>query len=339
MAAGHECRIAYGREEPLDKYKPISYRIGSNMGVYTNVLKARFFDNEGFNAKRATKKFIKWADNYNPDILWLHNLHGYYINIDLLFEWIKTKPHMQVKWTLHDCWAFTGHCTHFSYIKCGKWKTTCTKCLQTGMYPASICKDNCNKNYVKKKAAFCGVPNMTLITPSNWLTNLVKKSFLHDYTVEVQYNTIDFSVFKPTDNEFRKQHNLLDKKIVLGVATSWNERKGLGDFIELSKRLDENYKIVLVGLSVKQVKSIPAKILCLPRTNSVAELAKIYSAADVFVNPSREETFGLTTLEAISCGTPAVVYRDTACEEIANIYGGIVVDQSIHALKEAIEQL
>lgn len=339
IAAGHECRIAYGREEPPYKYKSISYRIGSAFGVYLNAFKSRFCDNEGFNAKRATKKFIEWANDYNPDVLWLHNIHGYYINIELLFKWIKSRPHMQVKWTLHDCWAFTGHCVHFSYVKCDKWKNGCNKCMQTSVYPTSLYKDNSNNNYVKKMNAFCGVHNMTLITPSNWLADLVKKSFLKNYNVNVEYNTIDKNTFKPTKSNFRETYSLLDKKIVLGVASSWSERKGLGDFVELSKLLDENYKIVLVGLDRKQAKKIPSGILCLPCTNSVTELAEAYSSADVFVNPSREETFGLTTLEAISCGTPAIVYKDTACEEIANIYGGIVVEQSVQAIKKVIERM
>lgn len=180
---------------------------------------------------------------------------------------------------------------------------------------------------------------MTIITPSKWLSNLVKKSYLKEYPVEVCYNTIDTNVFIPTSSNFREQYILKDRKIILGVASVWSERKGLFDFLKLSELLQPNYVIVLVGILSEEIKNCPSSVIGIPPTNSARELAKIYTAADVFVNPSKEETFGLTTLEALSCGTPAIVYKDTACEEIANLYGGIVVEQSIQALKVAIEQV
>ncbi len=339
IANGHEVRIAYGREDVPDKYKSISIRIGNKLDIYINAFKSRLFDNEGFNSKRSTLRFLKWADNYNPDILWLHNLHGYYINIELLFNWIKTRPSMQVKWTLHDCWAFTGHCAHFSYVKCYKWETECNNCLQKKQYPVSLYKDNSKKNYLRKRTAFNGVKNMMIITPSNWLYNLVKRSFLNKYPIEAIHNTIDDTMFKPTKGVFREKNNLLNKKIVLGVASAWSERKGLNDFICLADLLDSSYQIVLVGLTHDQIKKIPKKIMCITRTNSVRELAEIYTTADVFVNPSREETFGLTTIEALACGTPVIVYKDTACEEVALTYGGLIVEQSPYAIKESLTQL
>ena len=339
ISNGNECRIAYGREEAPERFREISYRIGSELSIKTNAALARVFDNEGLNAKIATKQFLNWANTYNPDVLWLHNLHGYYLNIEMLFDWIKARPQMQVKWTLHDCWAFTGHCSYFSYVKCTRWQDGCGQCCQTQKYPKSIFIDSSESNYKRKKNAFCGVHNMTLITPSNWLSELVKKSFLKEYPVEVCYNTIDTSVFTPTDSNFREQYNLNNKKIVLGVASVWDERKGLADFMELSFVLNSDYALVLVGVSDDQIKNCPSNVIGIPLTNSPKELAEIYTAADVFVNPSKEETFGLTTLEALSCGTPAIVYKDTACEEIANLYGGVAVEQSIEALKIAIEQL
>ncbi len=336
IADGHIVKVAYGREQVPDKYKEISMRISNNMDVYFSALKARLLDNEGFNNISATKRFLRWADEYNPDLLWLHNLHGYYINLDLLFRWIKSRPNMQVKWTLHDCWAFTGHCAYFTFVKCEKWKENCYNCVQKRQYPKSIFCDNSRNNFKRKKELFLGISNMTIVTVSHWLENLVKQSFLKEYPIEVQYNTINTKVFKPTVSDFRQKNGLKSKKIVLGVASFWSDRKGLGDFIKLAEMLDDNYAIVMVGLSKKQLKHIPRKIMGFTRTNNVKELVEIYSAADVFVNPSRQETFGLTTLEAISCGTPAIVYQDTACEEVVNMYGGIAVSQNIESLYEAI---
>ncbi len=337
-AQEHECRIAYGREEAAQEYRDISYPIGAKRNIYVNAAKARAMDNEGFNAKKETAQFLKWAEDYNPDLLWLHNLHGYYIHAGMLFDWIKSRPNMQVRWTLHDCWAFTGHCTHFSYVKCDQWKAGCQACVQKKEYPASLWRDACAKNYARKKQAFCGVKDMTLITPSQWLADLVKQSFLKDYPVQVIHNTIDTHAFQPTPSDFRKRYGLENKKLLLGVATSWSDRKGLQDFVKLSQMLGGEYQIVLMGLTQKQIKKMPKNILCLPRTNSKEELAQIYTAADLFLNLSREETFGLTTVEALSCGTPAVVYKGTACEEIAREYGAVAVDISLDAVAEAVEE-
>ena len=180
---------------------------------------------------------------------------------------------------------------------------------------------------------------MVLITPSQWLADLVKKSFLKEYPVEICYNKIDTSVFTPTDSDFREQYGLQNKKVVLGVASVWDERKGLKDFLDLSRLLDDNFVIVLVGITSDEIKNCPLSVICIPRTDSTKRLAEIYTTADVFVNPSKEETFGLTTLEALSCGTPAIVYKNTACEEIAKMYGGIVVNQSVKSIKDAIDRL
>ena len=305
IAEGHECKIAYGRESVPQKYQSLSYRVSSQTDVKWNALKARLFDNEGMNATWATKKFLKWANDYNPDLLWIHNLHGYYINIDLLFQWIKKRPHMQVKWTLHDCWAFTGHCAHFSYVKCDLWKTGCRDCPQKYGYPKSVLLDKSKQSYERKKKAFCGVRNMTLITPSKWLADLTKQSFLNEYPIEIHHNTIDTTVFRPTSSDFREKMGLCDRKIVLGVASAWSERKGLDDFVRLADALCENYAVVLVGLAT----SPSDKIICVPKTNSKEALAEIYSAADIFVNLTYEDTYPTVNLEAQSCGTPCLTYE------------------------------
>ena len=332
---GNRCIIAYGRG-CSDKCSRFGHRIGGNLNIYEDVLKTRLFDNHGLNSYHATKEFLKWADSFNPDLLWLHNIHGYYINYELLFNWIKTKSNLKVKWTLHDCWAFTGHCAFFSMAKCEKWKNECNSCPLKKDYPGSLVLDRSTKNYYQKKKAFTGVNDLTLITPSQWLADLVRESFLRDYPVEVRYNTIDTNIFKPTASDFRKRFGLENKIVILGVANVWHKRKGLDDFIELTKMLDDRFVVVLVGLTNKQIKQLPPEILGLNKTNNPGELAQIYTAADVYLNPSKEETFGMTTIEAESCGTPAIVYQQTACEEIVKKTAGIAVPQDVKCLYHEI---
>lgn len=306
---GHEVKIAYGRKKVPTEYKSISYRIGNVIDNYISCCKARIFDNDGFNNRIATKHFIKWADDFNPDMIWLHNLHGYYINVELLFDWIKSRPFMEVKWTLHDCWAFTGHCAHFTLAKCNKWKTQCCDCVQKRVYPKSIMADNSKENFLNKKRLFTGVSKMRIITPSNWLCKLVKQSFLGSYETDVLHNTINGEVFKPRNSSFRQKLGLLNKRIVLGVASNWSESKGLNDFVELSKMLNDDYAIVLVGLTKKQAKKIPNKIITVENNQTATKLSEIYSAADVFVNLTLEDNYPTVNLEAQACGTPVITYR------------------------------
>ena len=301
---GDEVKIAYGRNSAVpEQLKKYAVKIGGYLNTKLHFLKTRLLDKHGFGSKYATKKFLKWVEAYNPDVLWLHNIHGYYINVEFLFKWIKSRPNMQVKWTLHDCWAFTGHCAYFTIANCDKWTEKCEKCPQRKKYPRSI-MDNSKSNFERKKKAFTGVENMTLITPSKWLADLVKQSFLKEYPVEVRYNTIDTEIFKPTPSDFRERY-----KIVLGVASVWDERKGLDDFVKLSEMLDDNYKVVLVGVSEKQKKRLPENVLAITRTNSTQELAEIYTAADVFLNLTYEDNYPTVNLESQACGTPCITYQ------------------------------
>ena len=338
---GHEVKIAYGRDGNVpEQFRKYAVRIGSDLDVKLHGVRTRVLDEHGFGSKRATKQFLKWAEEYNPELLWIHNIHGYYLNVELLFEWIKSRPDMQVKWTLHDCWAFTGHCAYFTMAACEKWKTHCYGCAQKSSYPTSSLRDNCKRNFDRKRKAFIGVKNMTLIAPSKWLADLTKESYLKDYPVEVHYNTIDTSIFKPTLSDLRKKHNLEGKKVVLGVANVWDERKGLNDFLDLANILADNYMMILVGLSPEQINSLPENIIGLGRTSSPQELAALYTMSDVYVNPSKEETFGMTTLEACACGTKAIVYKGTACEEIITALGkGMIVDIGAENLKKAVIRL
>lgn len=318
---GYEVKIAYGRySAPAPSTEKYAVRIGNKLDVYAHALYSRVFDKHGLACRRATKRFLKWADEYDPDILWLHNIHGYYINYELLFEWIKSRPQMEVKWTLHDCWAFTGHCSHFTYIKCDKWKDGCSRCPQKKEYPTCNGLDNSADNYLRKKRAFCDVNNLTLITPSHWLEGLVRESFLREYPVEVKNNKVDRTIFKPTPSDFRQKHGIRDDQImILGVSGIWNEKKGFGDFIRLAKMLRDSvgdrYRVVLVGLTDRQLKIIPEGVVGITRTESREDLAKIYSAADVFVNPTYEDTFPTVNLEAESCGTRVITYDTGGCKE------------------------
>lgn len=316
--AGNEVKIAYGRDfnVPIEARK-YAVPIGNKLNVYWHVLYTRLTDKHGLASKLATKRFLKWAKDYNPDLLWLHNIHGYYINYEMLFAWIKSRPDMQVKWTLHDCWAFTGHCAYFSFAECEKWKDgTCSSCPERKQYPASSFLDNSTENFQRKKAAFTGAQNMTLISPSNWLANLLKESFLREYPVEVINNTVDTNVFRPTDSVFKGKYGIENKKIVLGVSNAWQEpRKGLKDFYVLAKMLPEDYVVVLVGLSEEQIISLPKNIIGLTRTNNQQELAEIYSCADVLFNPTYEDNYPTVNLEAEACGTRVITYASGGSPE------------------------
>ena len=335
---GHEAVIAYGRDGTVpDRYRPFAHRIGTDMDVKISALRTRLLDDHGFANEKATREFLKWADSYDPDLLWLHNIHGYYIHVGMLFDWIKSRPHMQVKWTLHDCWAFTGHCAHFTAAKCDRWKNGCHDCPEKGSYPASKVLECSRKNFIRKKAAFTGVPEMTIIVSSKWLGNLVQESFLGEYPVEVCYNTIDTDIFRPTPGDFRQKHGLEYKKLILGVASVWTERKGLFDFLELRKLLDDSHAIVLVGLTPEQMQTLPEGILGINRTNNARELAEIYTAADVFFNPTYEDNYPTVNLEAESCGTRVITYDTGGCAETIRRKDSTVIPVgAFHLLKERI---
>jgi len=336
---GHDCKIAYGREVVPDKYKKYAVKISTKLSVKMDAFFTRLFDNAGFNSFLSTKKFIKWIKQYNPDVIHLHNLHGYYLNVKLLFKYLA-KANIPVVWTLHDCWAFTGHCSHFVSKNCNLWQTGCKKCPLKKSYPSSLIIDRSKKNYKDKKRLFTSVKNMTIVTPSDWLKGLVEKSFLGKYPVKTIRNGVDLTVFKPTESNFREEYGLTDKMIILGVASAWGKNKGINNFIELSEKLGDDYKVVLVGLTKEQAKNVPEQILVIERTNSVSQLAEIYTTADVYFNPSRQETMGLTTVEAMACGTPAVVSNYTAVPEVIDENGGVVLkDLNVDNVLEVLNQV
>lgn len=338
ISCGYEAYSFFGRGEASNDK---CYKICNMLDVLWSAFLTRFFDMHGCGCKSATRRMIKKIEKINPDVIQLHNIHGYYLNLDILFKYLK-KCNKKIFWTLHDCWAFTGHCVHFTYPECEKWRTGCERCIRIKDYPASWCFDNSKKNYKHKKELFTGIKNMTLISPSEWLKKLVKQSFLTEYPIKVINNGIDLEKFKPTNttNIWKKYNIPKDKKIILGVAAIWDERKGLDDFIELSKELKDEYIIVLVGLNDNQIKNLPANIVGIKRTENIEDLANLYTNAYVFFNPSKEETFSLVTVEAMACGTPVIVYNNSAAKELVNEKCGEALKiKNIKKVNESIKKI
>lgn len=317
VADGHESWRMWGRgREAENEYE---FKFGTNLGVKIDVLETRIVGRPGFHSKAATKQLLAKLDEIKPDLVHLHNIHGYYVNVEMLFNWLL-KNDCMVEWTLHDCWAFTGHCAYFTYAQCDQWKTACAcsnNCPQARAYPKTLNNSSAKWSYARKKQLFSSlaINRMRLITPSKWLADLTRQSYLSKYPVEVKYNTINSTIFRHTDSDFRSRYELTDQYIVLGVASVWDERKGLVDFLRLKENLGETVSVVLVGLSKKQLKLLPDGVLGFERTSSQKELAEIYSAADLFFNPTREDNYPTTLLEAESCGCPVLTYDVGGCKE------------------------
>lgn len=311
---GHEFCVAFGRGE--DTVGVNSYRIGAKKDYTLHALFSRVTDRAGFYSASATKELVKFIKEFNPDIIHLHNLHGYYVNVKILFEYLKNEFKGKVIWTLHDCWAFTGHCTHFTYAKCDKWQSLCGNCSEKCRYPKSMLLDNSKKNFLEKKELFSDVSDLTVVTVSDWLKEETKKSFLGQYPVKRIYNGIDLEKFSPCESKVREKYNCENKKLVLCVSDGWDERKGFSKLIETAKISPEDWKYIVVGLDKAQIPQLPSNVVGLERTWNQQELIALYSAADVFFNPSVEETFGLVTAEAMACGTPVVVLNSTSSPEL-----------------------
>lgn len=341
LSQGVDSYVFWGR-----RHKTLSDReccIASPAGVALHGGRVRLTDRMGFYSRRDTARLLRRLDEIDPDIVHLHNIHGYYINVEMLFCWLKSHK-CKVRWTLHDCWPFTGHCAYFTYVGCNQWRTECgkrQKCPQLDTYPSTLNTSNCVKNYRDKKRIFTSIPTerMTLITPSKWLKDLVEKSFLGAYPVEVIHNTVDTTVFNPSPSDFRSKYGIEGRFMILGVASPWTERKGLSQFIRLWEEIDsKSFAVVIVGLSKKQIEALPDGLLGLPRTSSAEELAKIYSAADVFFNPTLEDNFPTVNLEAEACGVPVVTYDTGGCSETIVLERSVVVNGFDEAV-EAIQNL
>ncbi len=335
ISKGWESYIAYGRNDKESKSEKI--KIGSKFDILWHVLMTRIFDKHGFFSKISTRKLIKEIKRIKPDIIHLHNIHGYFINIELLFNYLSNAK-IPVIWTLHDCWSFTGHCTHFAYVGCEKWKTQCSECPQRKEYPASIFIDRSHQNYINKKKVFNSVDNLQIVTVSKWLENTLRQSFLKNKKIFTINNGIDLNVFQPNEDihTVKSRFNLDNKFILLAVASVWIEKKGLYELIKLSNFLVENEILVLVG-QIKENVKLPSNILNIQRIEVLEELADLYSCSNVVMNLSFQETFGMTTVEGFACGTPSIVYKCTASPElIKDKTGFIITPGDFHAIREAL---
>ena len=335
--SGHSVKVAYRQSRSVtanDKEDEI--QIGNSFYGLTHRIIGEYLGLEGFGSVISTLKLIKQIKEFNPDIIHLHILHGWYLNLPLLFSFLS-KYNKKVVWTMHDCWAFTGHCPHFEYVECNKWQSGCKNCPQYREYPYSRI-DTSKILYKYKKKYFISVHNLTIVTPSQWLADLIGNSYFKNSNIKVTNNGIDLNIFKPVESNFRELNNI-DKNdnLILGVAFEWTEKKGIDIFKKLSSDLNSNYKIVLIGTTEETEKDLPENIIKIRRTSSKEELASIYSSADLFLNPTREETFPTVNMESLACGTPVLTFKTGGSPEIINEKCGSVVNcDDYESLKKEI---
>ena len=333
---GNESYVFYGIGNSRDKNW---FRIGNYFSLHSHSVLSKYTGMQGYFSVFATLKLIRRIKKIDPDIIHLHNLHGSYICLPLLFRFLKKCSAKKIV-TLHDCWLFTGKCPHYSAVGCDRWKKECGNCPQLHTYPQSKYKDRTKQNLKAKKKWFDVLDGLRIVAVSHWLENTAKESFLSKYTIECIYNGIDTSVFFPRDREkARERFGLTEKFAILGVSSVWNEKKGLKRFLDLSAAADKDETVIMVGLTKEQAAAMPENVIGLEKTESREELAELYSAADVFFNASVEETFGLVTAEALACGTPAVVFDSTACAEVIrdNFSRVISPDADVKAAVEYIK--
>ena len=305
-------------------------KVGNFFSFWMHVVITTLYDKQGYGSYFDTKKIVDILRKEKPDIIHLHNLHGYYLNLPVLFRYLSTEYNGKIFWTFHDCWPITGHCAYFTAAKCEKWLYGCSKCPNKKKYPVSLFEDNSSQNYEEKKDMFNKLKHLTIIVPSEWMAEIVGRSFMAQYPIRIVNNGIDLRMFQytiPSNNLYDIYHIDMCRKIVLGVASVWDARKGLNDFINLSAVISEKYQIVLVGLTKRQIHSLPTGVVGIERTDEKKEMAMLYSAASVFMNPSLEESFSLVTVEALACGTPVIVLDTSAVKELVSNENGIVLSR------------
>lgn len=325
---GWDCYVVHG-DRYAGETKLESMKTVSRVQEYLHALGSILFDRHGLFSSSQTRRIMEKVRDMKPDIIQLHCVHGYYINYEILFEFLHEMD-VPVVWTFHDCWAFTGHCAHFDFAGCDKWKTGCYACELLKEYPRSVFIDNSKDNWLRKRKSFTSVDKLHIVAVSKWLSDIVGHSFMQKYPIEVIHNGIDLSVFKRVDNNIREQYGISsDETLVLGVATAWGKDKGLNDFVRLSQ--EPAIKVVLVGVSEEVRKSLPENIIAVSRTESQQKLAEFYSAADMLVNPTYNDSFPTVNLEALACGTPVVTYRTGGSPEAIDAETGAVVEKGDYA--------
>lgn len=301
-------------------------KFGGDLNLRSHQIKTRLLGKHGFYSKVATRNLVNILDLMDPDVVHLHNLHGHYLNVEILFDYLKRRG-KRVIWTLHDCWSFTGHCAHFDYVGCEKWKTACHTCPQLREYPGSLVFDRSKSSYKDKSRIFRGIEDMTLVTPSRWLEGLVEESFLRDYPVETIYNGVDMETFSYRKSDARERYGIGDRTMILAVANFWTERKGYSSYLELARHLADDEVLVLVGKTTFVGEELPPNMIQLSRTETVEELVELYSTADLFLNLTLEEVFGLVNIEALACQTPVITFDTGGSPETVDADTGRVVER------------
>lgn len=329
IANGWDSYIAYsGGRDGIKPCRSKLIPVGGKLSVALHGIWTRMTDRHGLASVIATRRFVRKIKELQPDIIHIHNIHGYFLNYKILFEYLSTAD-IPVVWTVHDCWLYTGHCNHYARVGCDKWMTQCEKCPQLSSFPASMLVDSSSRNFNDKRRLFTSVDDMTIVTVSDWMREEMSRSFLKDCQFKVVHNGVDLNVFNVSadSSEVRERYGLGDKHLILGVTSIWCREKGWDDFMELATMINEDEAIVLVGVTQEQMRKLPHNVIGIPRTENVAQLAALYSAATALVNPTWQDNYPTVNLESIACGTPVITYRtggsvESVCEDT-----GYVVEQ------------
>ena len=315
---GWDCTVVSGRKSNDSLVS--QFKMDSLGWTFFHFLGTRVLDSHGRHSKIPTRKLIKFLIDLDPDVIHLHNLHGYYLDYVGLFEYLRGSR-ARIVWTLFDCWPFTGHCAYYDFIGCNKWQIECNSCPQISSYPKSCLVDGSRVNFSRKKQSFSGLKNLRILVHSDWLKRQIGQSFLSSYKVNVIPSGICMETFHISSRRSAKYDGIFkDKKVLLGVANAWPERKGLRDFIKLSNLIPNDFKIVLVGVTKDQLKSLPKKTFGIEKTDNVEDLVELYSRSFAFVNLTYEDNFPTTNIEALACGTPVITYDTGGSSE--SVLGG-----------------
>ena len=343
MQNGWECHIAYSKgRDGIRECRSDIVPVGNKWSTAWHGIETRLFDRHGLASSHATRQFVRKIEEICPDVVHIHNIHGYFLNYQILFDYLS-KAGIPVVWTVHDCWLYTGHCYYYSFAGCDRWQTGCHHCPQKKEFPTSLFCDRSRRNFEDKKAAFTSMPldRMTIVPVSEWIRNEMRRSFLSAYPFRVIHNGINTDIFNIYDDrQVRKTFGLGNRHILLGVASIWSREKGLDDFIRMAGMLNEDEVIVLVGIKPEDRKRLPDNVVGIARTENIRQLAELYAAADVFVNPTWQDNYPTVNMEAIACGTPVVTYRTGGSVEVITPSTGMIVEQgNLNELLKSIREI
>lgn len=343
MQNGWECHIAYSKgRDGIRECRSDIIPVGNKWSTAWHGIETRLFDRHGLASSHATRQFVRKIEEIRPDVVHIHNIHGYFLNYQILFDYLS-KAGIPVVWTVHDCWLYTGHCYYYSFAGCDRWQTGCHHCPQKKEFPTSLFCDRSRRNFEDKKSAFTSMPldGMTIVPVSEWIRNEMRCSFLSAYPFRVIHNGINTDIFNIYDDrQVRKTFGLGNRHILLGVASIWSREKGLDDFIRMAGMLNEDEVVVLVGIKPEDRKRLTDNVVGIARTENIRQLAELYAAADVFVNPTWQDNYPTVNMEAIACGTPVVTYRTGGSVEVITPATGMIVEQgNLNELLKSIREI